>query len=127
MSRTTVRVLGIVDQPYRGVVERSYADCLYLARVLNAQLGDLDLLLRGEAVFIATRTALEGEQVDGEAGTSLAAGLRDLLTDGVDVRADADDLQRLGVPVDALVDGVRAAPAEETTQRWPHYDAVWFL
>ncbi|WP_369137436.1 DsrE family protein [Modestobacter versicolor] len=118
MARTPVAVLGVVEQPYRGSTERAYVDCFYLARVLNAQLGDLDLLLRGEAVLVA----LQGE---GPAADPTAA-LQHLLDDGVDVLLDGDDLDRLGLDRADLLAGVQVTSGEHA-RSWHQYQAVWFL
>lgn len=118
MARTPMSVLGIVEQPYRGSIERAYVDCFYLARVLNAQLGALDLLLRGEAALVA----LQGE---GPAGDPTAA-LGHLLDDGVGVLLDGRDLARLGLDRADLIAGVQVA-SEEHVRSWHQYQAVWFL
>lgn len=118
MAREPVAVLGVVEQPYRGTTERAYVDCFYLARVLNAQLGDLDLLLRGEAVLVALRSGAP-------AGEPTAA-LQHLLDDGVDVLLDGDDLARLGLQGAELLPGVRTTGREQV-RSWHQYRAVWFL
>lgn len=120
MARTPVHVLGIVEQPYRGSTERAYVDCFYLARVLNAQLGDLDVLLRGEAVL----TAVANGGADPEPDPT--AALRGLVDDGVDVHVDGDDARRLGVAPSTLLAGVAVTPGSHTGH-WHEYDAVWFL
>ena len=117
MARTPVAVLGVVEQPYRGSTERAYVDCFYLARVLNAQLGDLDLLLRGEAVLVALR---------GDRPTDPTAALQHLLDDGVDVLLDGGDLARLGLDQVDLIAGVRVTSGEHV-RSWHQYQAVWFL
>lgn len=118
MPRTGV--LGVVEAPYRGALERGYADCFYLARVLAAQLGGLDLLLRGEAVLLAR--AARATRDEGRWDPDLAAYARDTGR----VLVDADAVARLGLDPADLLPEVRPVPAGGTAE-WLRYPAVWFL
>lgn len=110
------RALAVLDHPYRGVLERGYADPLYLVRVLAAQLGRVDLVLRGEAVLLAAAGAAGGW--DG--------GLPHVVAQGIPVLAEGSDLARLGVPPGSLAAGVLTTPPTPPP-RWSAYDHVWFL
>jgi hypothetical protein len=113
-----VDVLAIVEQPHRGVVERRYADSFYLARVLGAQLGHLDVVLRGAAVLLARRPEDSGRpHWDG--------GLPGLLSDGAGLYVEREDAARLGLSDDDLLDGV--LPVDGSPKPWGTYHAVWFL
>jgi hypothetical protein len=106
-----------VDEPFRGVVERGYADWIYLARVLNLQLGGLDVLLRGEGVYTALRP------VPGGAGPEV--GL--LVGDGIGVIVDDHDLRESGFSEDDLIPGITVRTADHRVADWTDYAAVWFL
>lgn len=121
-DRPSVPVLGVLEQPFRGGVERAYADVFFLTRVLRAQLGGLDLLLRGAAVLTAQRPE-DGADDDG----TPAAGLRAVVGDGVGVLVQTEDLSRFSLTPRDLVDGVRPVTATEATAAWSQYESVWFL
>lgn len=106
--------LVVVDRPYRGVLERAYADCFYLIRVLRAQLGAIDLVLRGEAVLLAARSG------------GWDGGLPALLGDGVAVVVERDDAELFGLAATDLLDGVRVTPPAPRPE-WSAYDHVWFV
>ncbi|QCB92294.1 hypothetical protein [Cellulomonas shaoxiangyii] len=111
----TPSVLAVVDAPYRGTVERGYADCFYLSFVLGAQLGGLTLLLRGEAVLLGHEPADGVEPLDLDG--LRAAGVRVLVS-----RADRD---ALGLAADPLRPGVETV--DDDGRLWAAHDAVWFV
>jgi hypothetical protein len=125
-DRASVPVLGVLEQPFRGGVERAYADIFFLVRVLRAQLGGLDLLLRGAAVLTARRPEDGTEDGTEPAGTP-AAGLRAVVGDGVGVLVQTEDLSRFSLTPGELVDGVQPVTAAEATAAWSRYESVWFL
>jgi hypothetical protein len=58
-------VLVVVDRPYRGVVERQFADPVQLARVCALQFDSVTVLLTGEGVFLPhVETTAEDERPD---------------------------------------------------------------
>ena len=122
MAREPFRALAIIEQPYRGSTERGYADCFYLARVLNAQLGNLAVLLRGEGVL----AAIGDVSAVGPPPAAPTAALQDLIADGMDVHLAGEDLERLGLGRADLLPGVRVAVGPPA-RTWHQYQAVWFL
>jgi hypothetical protein len=112
-----VRVLALVERPYRGLLERAYADSFYLARVLAAQLGPLDVVLRGEAVLLARRPDPVAPHWDGDLPALVAGGLS--------LYVERTDAARLGLAEDDLIDG--AEPVDGSPKPWGDYHAVWFL
>jgi hypothetical protein len=126
------KVLAILEDCHRGAAETQFADVLYLLRELNRQLGGVDLVLRGSAVFCA----LDGSSFEPAivvASRRLTAlpvphrSLRGLLNEGVEVLVDADDLEALGMTPERLLAGARAVGADAIARRWIDYDGVWFL
>lgn len=113
------RVLAVVDAPFRGTVERGYADCFYLAFVLGAQLGGLTLLLRGEAALLGHAAP------DGATDAPELLDLEALGSAGVQVLVARGDRDALGLAADALRPG--AGLVDDDGHLWARYDAVWFL
>jgi hypothetical protein len=112
-------VLAVVEAPFRGTLERGYADSFYLTRILGLQMGAVDVLLRGEAVLLARAASPDTHD-------RWDPGLSTLLDDGSQVLVDAADSRRFGLGPDALVPGV--VPVDDGgVARWARYDAIWFL
>ncbi len=111
--RAGPEVLAVVDAPFRGTVERGYADCFHLAAVLAAQLGGLTLLLRGPAAALARPPAPGAYPLDVE--RLRAAGVR--------LRVDAASLAALG----AGRADVRPGVDLDLGTPWDAFDDVWFV
>jgi hypothetical protein len=142
-------VLIIVDRPFRGVLERQFADAVHLARVAVLQFGAVSILLTGEGVLltaaaagqglgtseateVSERTATpEGTDVghpdDGDVPGALA-GARSLLVaadSGVPVLVDATAAAAYGVTA-ALAGRFEMAPPERTLDALVTHDHVWY-
>jgi hypothetical protein len=119
-------VLAVIEDPYRGVIERRYADCFYLARVLGAQLGRLDVVLRGDAVLLAST---EGDVATAgivTAGSERWDGdLANVIKDDAGLYVDRQDAAQLGITEAQLIDGARMV--DGSPRPWAQYSAVWFL
>lgn len=58
-------VLVVVDRPYRGFIERQFADSVQLARVCALQFDSVTVLLTGEGVFLPhVETTVEDDRPD---------------------------------------------------------------
>ncbi|TVL88961.1 hypothetical protein [Streptomyces sp. SAJ15] len=122
--------LAIVERAYRGALEVSYFDALFLAIEIHRQLG-LDVLLRGEAVGYALRADPPPPLTVGttvveayDAPREDLLRLRDL---GVGIWVEEPDLRAMGLGPERLAEGVRCVAAGEFAARWPSYDRVFFL
>jgi hypothetical protein len=126
------RGLAIVERAYRGALEVQFADALYCAALFHAQLGGLDLLLRGAAVTYALPAvpvpALTiGRRIVGTLNDP-RAGLAALAGAGVHIWVEERDLRAHGVPADRpLMPGARTVAPGELATRWPDYSGVFFL
>lgn len=122
--------LAIVERAYRGAVEVSYFDALYLGIEIHRQLG-LDVLLRGEAVgYALAADAAAPIRIGGHLLTTLDAprdDLRRLRDAGAGVWVEEDALAALGIGRHRLIDGVRSAAPGELAARWPEYDRIFYL
>ena len=126
------RGLAIVERAYRGALEVQFADTLYCAALFHAQLGGLDLLLRGAAVTYALPAppppvlTIGRRRVD--TLTDPRPGLTGLLEAGVRVWVEERDLRAHGFSADRpLLPGVRTVAPGELATRWPDYSTVFFL
>ncbi|MFD7257543.1 hypothetical protein [Streptomyces sp. NPDC059874] len=124
------RVLAVIENGYRGALEKQFFDELYLATELHRQLGGLDILLRGSAVSYALDAgpvpALRIGTWTVDTLTDPRKGLRTLLGVGVRVLVEEPDIAALHSP-HPLVEGVALVRAGETAERWSDYRMVFFL
>jgi hypothetical protein len=124
-------LLVVIERGYRGSVEVQFSDLLYVCRGLHAQLGGVDLVLRGSAVSFA----VDAKPVPPvRIGTQLLdatpdprRSLRELLAAGVNAWVDEADLTRCGFTVNRLISGVVTGDTVELAASWPEYQGVWFL
>lgn len=112
----------VVEDAYRGTVERGYADCFYLARVLSAQLDGLEVYLRGPAATLAL--AAPGG-APGESEDHLGENLRGLVASGVRVMVCQGDLAARSRSPHRLLTGVELVDGPRCVASWADYDAVW--
>ncbi|MGW7272427.1 hypothetical protein ACWGH5_18100 [Streptomyces sp. NPDC054864] len=122
--------LAIVERAYRGAVEVSYFDALYLGIEIHRQLG-LDVLLRGEAVGYAVAAAPAPPiKIGGRVLETLDAPRDDLLRlrdQGAGIWVEEDGLAALGIGPERLIEGVRCVAPAELARHWPEYDRVFYL
>src|SRR5688572_32902146 len=102
--------LAIVDRGYRGSIEAQFFDALYGVRMFAAQLGGIDLLLRGTSVTAALRPAGDVPRVTlGSEPVALSADPRaaisGLTENGTAVYVDAGSLADLGLGPEAVLPG----------------------
>jgi hypothetical protein len=124
--------LAIVDRGYRGSIEAQFFDALYGVRMFAAQLGGIDLLLRGTSVTAALRPAGDVPRVTlGSEPVALSADPRaaisGLTENGTAVYVDAGSLADLGLGPEAVLPGCAVLDTTELAVRWPGYEQVWFL
>jgi hypothetical protein len=128
----TVTCLAILDRGYRGSVEAQFFDALYGVRMFAAQLGGIDLLLRGTSVTAALRPTGDVPRVRlGSEPVALSAdprvAINGLAEKGIAVYVDAASLADLGVGADSVLPGCAVLDTTELAVRWDGYEQVWFL
>ncbi|MBD8104623.1 hypothetical protein [Plantibacter sp. CFBP 8775] len=115
----------VLDQPFRGDVERAYLDSLNQVRVCSAQCrGDLEVSLRGEAVLLASRRSTDAPLADW--GSIPLDGLDAVIDDGTEVLVELESCRTLlgAAPLRA---GVRLVTASDLARRWLDSSAVLFF
>ncbi|MFV2144088.1 MULTISPECIES: hypothetical protein [Isoptericola] len=119
-------VLVIVDRPFRGALERQFADSVHLARVAALQFGRASILLTGQGVLLGAAAvaapAAPDEHVPGAlAGAqSLLAAARDLT-----VLADARATEQHGV-TEAVAELFEVASPQRVLEALTTHDHVWY-
>lgn len=119
-------VLIVVDRPFRGVLERQFADAVHLARVAGLQFDAVSILLTGEGVLLAAAAAA-GPPDDGGVPGALV-GARSLLAaagSGIPVLVDATAAAAYGVTT-AVTERFEVVPPERTLDALVTHDHVWY-
>lgn len=124
--------LAILDRGYRGSLEAQFFDAFYGVRMFAAQLGGIDLLLRGTSVTAALRPAGDVPRVTlGSEPVALSADPRaavtGLIEQGTTVYVDVASLADLGVGRESVLPECMVLDTTELAVRWPGYEQVWFL
>lgn len=124
MSRQ--RWLLILERPFRGDIERTYADSLYQARVVCAQFrGAMDVLARGEAALLM-RNSPKSLEPDKWWGYIPQAGLAPLISDGTQVFVEEESLTLLQGTQD-LLHGVEVISRDNMASKWGTYSGILFF
>ncbi len=124
-------MLAIVEQAYRGALEKQFFDCFCLAAELHRQLGGLDMLLRGAAATYAVPAPEPVSLILG--GRELATfsvprtNLGTLLDAGAGVFVEREGLAEHGLTDVEPIDGITVVEGQELARRWPDYRTVCFL
>jgi len=123
------RALAIVERAYRGALEEQYANILWLAHVLRRLRGEIDVLLRGDAVRYAVqeqpRSCLKIGCLFIDTLPHYETEIRNLLTAGVKVYASAKDCDRLHLGHGRLIPAVIPLDTLGVAQLFEEYAHIW--
>lgn len=124
-----MKVLQVIDTPYRCTIEEQDDPVVWITHVLKGAGGELGLLLRGNAVNYA---------VKGQDASGLSFGdrkqtqppridhdVQKLAGKGVGVYVVQEDVQERGIESGELVDGVEAIPRKAVAGLFGQYDHIW--
>lgn len=127
----------IVDRAYRGSAESQFFDAFYGVLNLSAQVGDVQVVLRGNAVTAALDPEAGGIPDGGGYLSPGGAGpdalpdprgpVRAMLAAGITTYADEPSLRAFCLDADALLPGVTCLDTTGLAASWAEYDGVWFL
>ncbi len=124
------RTLAIVERAYRGTLEEQYAHILWICWSLRKFGGEIDVLLRGNAVLYARRDQDRPELAIGEVAIpglpDYLESVEGLLKDGSAVFAAGGDLDRLHLEPGQLHPGVHPVEASELADLFSAYDMIWY-
>ncbi len=124
-----MKVLNIIESAYRGTLEEQDDTIVWITHAMKGAGGDLNVLLRGNAV----NYGVKGQDASGLAfgdwrqsqPPRLADDVAGLVGKGVDVYYIEEDLADRGLAGTDLVDGLRPVGRDGVAGLLGNYDMVW--
>ncbi len=124
-----MKVLQIIETAYRATLEEQDDTVVWITHAMKGAGGDLDVLLRGNAV----NYGLYGQDASGLAfgewrqtqPPRLADDIAGLIGKGVDVYYVQDDAVARGISESALVEGLKPIARNGIAALLGAYDQVW--
>lgn len=124
-----MKVLQIINTAYRATIEEQDDTVVWITHAMKGAGGDLDVLLRGNAVNYAVAAQNAEGLSFGEwrqtQPPQLARDVAGLVDKDVDVYLVDEDLRDRGLDDSRLIDGVRRIPRAELAGLVGNYDRVW--
>lgn len=124
-----MKVLQIVESAYRATVEEQDDTVVWITHAMKGAGGDLDVLLRGNAVNYGLREQdASGLAFGGWQQTQpprLADDVAGLIGKGVTVYYVEDDAADRGVSESAFVEGLQPVARSDVAELFGSYDQVW--
>lgn len=123
-----MKVLQIIETAYRATLEEQDDTILWITAAMKGAGGDLDVLLRGNAVNYVVRgqdaSGLSFGEWKQTEPPRLADDVANLIGKGVNVYYVEDDAAARGLS-DGLVDGVKSVSQAGIAALVSSYDQVW--
>ena len=124
-----MKVLQIIETAYRATLEEQDDTVVWITHAMKGAGGDLDVLLRGNAV----NYALRGQDASGLAfgewrqtqPPRLADDVAGLIGKGIDVYYVYDDAVDRGISKSTLVEGLKSVARNNVAALLGSYDQVW--
>lgn len=124
-----MKVLQVIQSAYRCTIEEQDDPVIWFVQVLNSIGGDVDILLRGNAVnYLVSGQVVEGLSFGKWKQTYPAKVDQDLqqaLDKDIKVYAIAEDIDKRGIPKDKLLGGIESLSRQELPTLFEKYDQVW--
>ena len=124
-----MKTLQIIQSAYRATLEEQDDTIIWITRVFQNADTQLDVLLRGNAVNYAVRgQSSAGLKIGGWQQRNpprVSDDLAALASKGATVYAASDDLVRLGIEADDLLEDIRVIPGDHLAGLVGEYDRVW--
>ncbi|MEA5512083.1 hypothetical protein VB715_20115 [Crocosphaera sp. UHCC 0190] len=124
-----MKTLQIVQSAYRCTIEEQDDPVIWFIQVLKSIGGDVDILLRGNAVnYAVTGQVVEGLSFGEWQQTYPAKVDQDLqqaLDNGIKVYALAEDITQRGIPESKLLGGIEKLSRQELPNLFEKYEQVW--
>ena len=124
-----MKVLQIIEAAYRGTLEEQDDTIVWLTHAMKGAGGDLNVLLRGNAV----NYAVKGQRVDGlkfgdreqKHGPDIAGDVAGLIGKGIEVYIVSDDLDERGIGQGDLIDGLKSISRRDLPGLLDAHDMIW--
>jgi hypothetical protein len=124
-----MRALNIVESAYRGTIEEQDDTVVWISRALKNAGGDLDILLRGNAVNYGVKaqdsSGLKFGQWRQTQPPRLAEDIAGAVGKGISVYVVSEDLADRGIRTSEVVAGVEFLGRADLPRLFARYDQVW--
>jgi sulfur relay (sulfurtransferase) DsrF/TusC family protein len=124
-----MKALQVIQSAYRCTIEEQDDPAIWIAQVLKLNGGDVDILLRGNAVnYAVTGQDASGLSFGDKKQTQPPQIDRDLQS-GFDKKMKvyivSEDLDIRGIPDAKIIDGVTKLTRQELVNLFAQYDQIW--
>jgi sulfur relay (sulfurtransferase) DsrF/TusC family protein len=124
-----MKALQIIQSAYRCTVEEQDDPVVWFAQVLQNNGGEIDILLKGNAV----NYVISGQDSSGlsfgkwqqNQPAKLDLDLIDCLKNGLGVYIIEEDAQDRGLPLNKIIEGVKKVSRKELPALFEKYEQVW--
>lgn len=124
-----MKALQIIESAYRCIVEEQDDPVIWIVQVLKTAGGEVDILLRGNAV----NYAVSGQGNDGltlgswqqTCPAKVDQDLQQALDNGMKVYAITEDIVQRGIPEAKLLSGIDKLSRQDLPNLFEHYQQVW--
>ncbi len=124
-----MKVLQVIQSAYRCTIEEQDDPVVWFIQVLETIGGDVDIVLRANAV----NYAVKGQVVEGLSfgewkqtfPAKLDEDLQQCLDKGIKVYAISEDISKRGIPEDKLLAGIEKISFKELPKLFENYEQVW--
>ncbi len=124
-----MKALQVIQSAYRCTIEEQDDPVIWFVQVLKSVGGDVDIVLRGNAVnYAVTGQVVEGLSFGDWEQTHPAKVDQDLqqaLDKGIKVYAIAEDIKKRGISDGKLLGGIEQLSAHELPSLFEKYEQVW--
>ena len=124
-----MKALNIIETAYRATLEEQDDTIVWITHAMKGAGGDLDVLLRGNAVnYAVTGQDASGLTFGAEQQTQppdLAGDVAKLTEKGIKVFVIAEDLADRGIAAGELISGLETVDRDRVAALLDDYDQVW--
>ncbi len=124
-----MKALNIIETAYRATLEEQDDTIVWITHAMKGAGGDLDVLLRGNAVnYAVTAQDASGLTFGAEQQTQppdLAGDVAKLTEKGIKVFVIAEDLADRGIAAGELISGLETVDRDRVAALLDDYDQVW--
>lgn len=123
------KILEVVETAYRATIEEQDDTIVWLTHAMKGANGDLDVVLRGNAVNYAVKEQDASGLAFGDWKQAnppqVARDVAGLIDKGVTVYVVEDDARERGLERADLIGGIRMASRSELPKLFADYDQIW--
>jgi predicted peroxiredoxin len=124
-----MKALQVIQSGYRCTVEEQDDPVIWFVQVLKTAQGDVDIVLRGNAVNYAVinhdASGLSFGTWQQTQPSKLDEDLQQALDQGITIYAISEDISIRGIPEGKLLQGIRQISRQDLAKLFDQYDQVW--